>query len=150
MGRSRATAFTLVELLIVIIVIAVLAAIAVPKAANRWRFASEYRWKVQLDERRRAIERFHADTGVWPANYNDVKNTSAPATGLDDLGNTVTIRASEWRGPYLRTYTSNNETVLHPYVRSFGYTYLKTSPGVGTLRLNTTKTALDGTNMGAW
>lgn len=146
----RAAAFTLVELLIVIILIAVLAAIAIPKAANRWQFASEYRWKVQLGERRRAIERFHADTGLWPTAFDDVKNTSAPATGLDDLGNSVSINASDWRGPYLMLRSSNNSTVLHPKVRSLGYAYDTVPPGVGSLRLNTSTRALDGSNMGAW
>ncbi|MDH4389351.1 MAG: prepilin-type N-terminal cleavage/methylation domain-containing protein [Fimbriimonas sp.] len=150
MGRIRARAFTLVELLIVIILVAVLAAIAIPKISDRWRFASESRWKAQLVERRRAIERFRADTGVWPASINDVGSSSAPATGLDDQGTSVSINASNWRGPYLLLITSNNSTVLHPRVRSIRYTYDTTQPGVGTLRLNTNLLALDGSNMGAW
>lgn len=150
MGRFRVKGFTLVELLIVVILVAVLAAIAVPKVGDRWRFASEYRWKAQLNLRRNAIERFHADTGLWPAAYADVKNTSAPASGLDDAGNSVSIPAGSWKGPYLLTTTSNNDTVLHPYVNGIGYTYTTTPPGVGTLKLSTSKRALDGTNMGTW
>ena len=150
MGRNRARAFTLVELLIVIIVIAVLAAIAIPKVGDRWRYASEQRWKVQLNVRRKAIERFRADTGLWPASQNDVANATAPANGLNDLGNTVSILASTWNGPYLIMRASNNETTLHPYVGGIGYDYDTTAPGVGTLRLNTSKRALDGSNMGTW
>ena len=99
MGRFRARAFTLVELLIVTILVAVLAAIAIPKIGDRWRFSSEYAWKAQLDQRRKAIERFRADTGVWPASINDVTSTSALATGLSDQGTSVSINASDWRGP---------------------------------------------------
>ena len=149
MVRSRFRAFTLVELLIVIIVIAVLAAIAIPKIGDRWRFSTEYAWKAQLDQRRKAIERFRADTGVWPASLNDVTSTSAPATGLSDQGTSVSINASDWRGPYLMT-NSSVSNLLHPKVRSLGYTYKTTPPGVGTLRLNTSMLALDGSNMGAW
>ncbi|MEI7575590.1 MAG: type II secretion system protein [Armatimonadota bacterium] len=150
MERIRARGFSLVELLIVIILIAVLAAIAIPKIGDRWRFTSELRWKAQLDVRRNAIERFHADTGLWPVAYDDVRKTSAPPNGLDDLGNIVAIKASEWRGPYQGTADSNNSSVLHPYVRSLGYTYTIQPPGVGTLRLNTSKRTIDGSNMGAW
>lgn len=150
MRRMRPRAFTLVELLIVIIVIAVLAAIAIPKIGDRWRYASEQRWKVQLNLRRKAIERFRADTGLWPTTRNAVANTTAPATGLDDLGNTVPIPPSTWNGPYLMMRESNNETTLHPYVAGIGYDYTTTAPGVGTLRLNTSKRALDGSNMGTW
>ncbi len=149
MGRFRAKGFTLVELLIVVILIAVLASIAVPKVGDRWRFASEYRWKAQLNLRRNAIERFHSDTGLWPAAFGDVTLGSAPATGLDDSGASVAISAGSWKGPYLMTRVSNNETVLHPRVR-LGWSYKTTPPGVGNLRLNTNKQALDGTNIGAW
>ena len=150
MGRFRASGFTLVELLIVIILVAVLAAIAIPKISDRWRFASEYRWKAQLGERRRAIERFRADTGLWPLVFADVNDTSAPPTGMDDLGNTTAINPSDWKGPYISLRNSSNTTVLHPHVKTLGYSYDNQPPGVGTLRLNTSKRALDGSNMGAW
>lgn len=145
----RNRGFTLVELLIVIIVVAVLMAIAIPKTNERWRLAEENRMRIQLKLRREAIERFRADTGLWPADHSDTEDLTAPPTGLNDSGASVTLNARTWRGPYLdnRLFAERNR---HPRYRSTFVLYTTTPPGVGRLRWNTTQTSLNGQNIGAW
>lgn len=97
-------AFTLVELLVAIVIIAVVASIAMPKVAKRTLTARESRLKQDLKSVRSAIERFHLDTGGWPANLATLIRTSAPANYYDN-GRPPTLTAFPggltWQGPYL-------------------------------------------------
>ena len=139
--------FTLVELLIVIIVVAVLAAMAIPKVANGWQRSSESYLRDNLGLYRRAIEQFHTDTDVYPATLSALTATTAPATGLDANGNTVTIKASSFRGPYL---VRRAVPALHPYYRSVGRTYVLTNPHVGVIYYNTSIKDSNGNQLRSW
>lgn len=98
------TAFTLVELLIVVILIAVLAAVAIPKFSNSVVLAKEARLRAALRNVRSAVERFRADTGLYPISQFSLKyNTST--TGLDAAGNVQPLPPGSNRGPYTNLIT---------------------------------------------
>lgn len=93
------SAFTLVELLIVIIIVAILAAIAIPKMRDGWERAEESRLKALLKLRREAVERFRQDTGLFPATLSGILTSTAPTSGLDSDGNTKPIPLAHFKVP---------------------------------------------------
>ena len=141
--------FTLVELLIVIIVVSILAAIAVPKFSSTWRRSTESRLRSNLKEYRSAIERFHGDTGLYPASLSDARKTTAPTTGLNSTGATVAIPPGSWQGPYIKVSTSQSSNVF-PDLRSLGYSYGTTSPTVGKVVMNSGHRDLNGVRYNEW
>lgn len=138
----RKAGFTLVELLIVIIVIAVMASIAVPKFANRAVVAKESAVKADLKNLRQAIERFHSDTGLWPAELAHLDDLAAPASGLNDSGTRQPIVNGTFHGPYLDRVGTSPLTAA-------SYTYVTVAPGVGSVR-HPAGRASDGTNLATW
>lgn len=122
--HTKRSAFTLVELLIVIIIIAVLAAIAIPKFANQSARSKETALRAELSLIRNAIELFKNDCGSSPSALADLEATSAPANGKDAAGNNKAIVAGDFKGPYL------NRLNVDP-VSGVAFTYSVTSPNVG-------------------
>lgn len=93
---SRRRGFTLIELLIVISVIAILALIVVPRLLGAGRKAKESTLRGNLQQLRNAIQSFQSDTGVYPADLDDL----VAATGGDV---SATINTADYKGPYLTT-----------------------------------------------
>lgn len=121
---KKTSAFSLVELLIVIIIIAVLAAVAIPRFANSSQRSKESALRADLKLYRNAIELFKADTGAYPATLADLAATSAPANGLDASGNSVAINAADWKGSYM-------QAIENDPISGAAFTYGTTSPNVG-------------------
>ena len=96
----RTTAFTLVELLIVVIVIAVIAAIAYPRFGSASQASFEAAAKAEIKVLRNASAQYQADTGAWPATLDDLSAAVAPAAGLDSNGNPLPL-VKGWNGPYV-------------------------------------------------
>lgn len=124
MQKTRLSAFTLVELLIVIIIIAVLAAIAIPKFADSSVRSKEAALKADLKLYRNAIELFKQDTGAFPSSVPDLAVTTAPANGKDSAGANKAIIAGDWKGPYLHAVEDDP-------ISGAAFTYSVTSPTVG-------------------
>lgn len=122
--NRKSRAFSLVELLIVIIIIAVLAAVAIPRFANSTTRSKESALRANLKLFRNAVELFKADTGVYPAQLSDLVAASAPASGLDAAGSSVSIIAADWKGPYLNSLENDP-------ISGAAFTYSTTSPTVG-------------------
>ena len=122
--HSKRSAFTLVELLIVIIIIAVLAAIAIPKFANQSQRSKESALRAELSLIRNAVELFKNDCGSFPGALDDLAGASAPANGKDSSGNNKAIIAGDYKGPYL------SKINVDP-VSAAAFTYSVTSPTVG-------------------
>lgn len=135
--QNKRSAFTLVELLIVIIIIAVLAAIAIPKFANQSQRSKETALRAELALVRNAIELFKNDCGSYPSVLDDLAGTSAPATGKDSAGNNKAITASDYKGPYL------NRVNVDP-VSGAAFTYSTTSPTVGKVTSSASGNDLNG------
>jgi len=140
--------FTLVELLIVIIIISVLASVAVPKFNSAWKSGTESRLHQNLKEYRSAIERFHSDTGLYPASMSDIRRQTAPSTGLDATGASKTIPAGSWNGPYFKLYS--NPSSYHPDIRNLGYTYTVSGQNIGKLVINSSARDLNGVRYSEW
>ena len=103
-GRiQRRSAFTLVELLIVIVILAVLAAIAIPRFMNSGQRSKEASLKSDMKLIRNAVQVFQTDTGAYPASLDALVLTTAPAAGVDTAGAAKTINAPDWKGPYMQS-----------------------------------------------
>ena len=105
----RRTAFTLVEMLLVLVILAVLAAIVIPKFSGRSQQAKETAAKSQISSLEIALDSYEVDTGAYPQG----------STGLNALVDQPN-NAQNWKGPYLK-----KGVPLDPW----GNAYVYTSPG---------------------
>lgn len=135
--------FTLVELLIVIIIIAVLAAVVVPKFASSGNRSKESALRADLKLVRNAVELFRHDTGVYPAQLSDLTAGTAPASGLDEAGNSKAITASDYKGPYLQTLGKDP-------VSGNNFNYSTTAGSVGKVTSSASGNGSDGTAYSTW
>lgn len=69
---SAQRAFTLVELLVVMAIIATLLSIAVPRYFQHLDLARENSLKQTLSVLRDTLDKFHADTGAYPATFDEL------------------------------------------------------------------------------
>jgi len=88
--RRKKSAFTLVEMLLVLVILATLAAIVYPKVANRSEQARITAAQTQISNFKTALDAFEVDTGHYPKGRN----------GLTDLIQQPRD-ATGWHGPYL-------------------------------------------------
>lgn len=89
-GRRR-SAFTLIELLLVLVILAVLAAVVVPKFTNRSEQAREAAAKTDISIMGTALDAFEIDNGRFPTSDEGL------AALLEAPQN-----ARAWKGPYLK------------------------------------------------
>src|SRR6185312_14910387 len=93
-GRS---AFTLIELLLVLVILGILAALVVPKFAGRTEQAREAAARSQLAIFGTALDAYEVDNGSYPKGRN----------GLQDLVQQPRD-AQNWKGPYLKGEIPND------------------------------------------
>jgi type II secretion system protein G len=98
--------FTLVELIVVILIVAVLAAVAIPKFVASKRQAQDAVLKRDLDIVRTAVDRYFADTGMYPqrlSRLNDLSSeySTAAVPALKTDGTWGSFIKSQYKGPYL-------------------------------------------------
>lgn len=109
-GFSRRSAFTLVELVIVVTIVGVVAAIAVPRVTSAGAKASAHALESTLTNVRKAIDVYFAEHGQFPGH---APGTTVPS-GVDFVkqltmysdrtGNTHAAYGGQFIfGPYLRT-----------------------------------------------
>ena len=72
MRRTRAAAFTLIELIVVLAIIALLVAVAVPRYFNSVERAKEAALKQNLSVMRDALDKYYGDTGSYPSTLDDL------------------------------------------------------------------------------
>jgi len=106
-NTQHQTAFTLVEMLLVLVILAVLAAIVIPKFSGRSQQAKETAAKSQIASIELALDAFEVDTGFYPKGN----------TGLDALIQQPT-GAPNWKGPYLK-----KGVPLDPWGNPYVYAY---------------------------
>lgn len=90
-ARSR-SAFTLVELLLVLVILGTLAAIVVPKFSGRTEQARVTAAQAQIANFGVALDSFEVDNGYYPKGKN----------GLQDLVVQPRDTTTSWRGPYVK------------------------------------------------
>lgn len=104
---SRARAFTLIELLLVLVILGILAAIVVPKFAGRTEQARMTAAESQISTFGTALDAYEVDMGSYPKGKS----------GLNDL--VIAPRdAQSWKGPYMK-----NDIPLDPWGNPYIYEY---------------------------
>lgn len=93
--RAGRSAFTLVELILVMTILAILAGIVLPKITGRTEQARITRAKSDIANMSTALGTFEVDNGFYP------KGSSGLQALLQKPGN-----AQNWHGPYLENMTS--------------------------------------------
>ena len=88
---SRRSAFTLIELLLVMVILVVLAAVVVPKFTGRSEQARMTAAKTDIASIDQAVEAFEVDNGRYPSNEEGLGALLTAPAGLPN-----------WHGPYLK------------------------------------------------
>src|SRR5205809_2033220 len=87
-GRS---AFTLIELLLVMVILVVLAAVVVPKFTSRSEQARVTAATTDISNLETALDAFEVDNGRYPSNEEGLAALVSPPAGLQN-----------WHGPYIK------------------------------------------------
>lgn len=140
---KKRTAFSLAELMIVVMIIGIIASIAIPNLIRAGLKGKESALRTDLKLYRAAVEMFRTDTGAYPATIGDLAVTSAPVAGKDASGNSKSITASDWKGPYVTTVDQD------PVSRA-AFNYSTAAGTVGKVWSSATGTSLEGTAYSDW
>lgn len=100
--QNLRSAFTLIELLLVLVILGILAAIVVPKFAGRTEQARVTAAHTQISAFSTALDAFEVDNGYYPKGKN----------GLQDLVQKPRD-AQNWHGPYVKDIP--NDPWNNPY-----------------------------------
>lgn len=100
------TAFTLIELLLVLVILGVLAAIVVPKFAGRTEQARVTAAQSQIATFGTALDAFEVDNGYYPKGKDGLRDL------VEQPGN-----AQNWRGPYMKAVP--DDPWGNPYVYEY-------------------------------
>jgi general secretion pathway protein G len=88
----RRHGFTLIEMLVVMAIMATLLSIAAPRYFASMERAKDATLHTDLRVMREAIDKFHADTGAWPRQLDDLATArylrSIPVDPITDLATT--------------------------------------------------------------
>jgi general secretion pathway protein G len=104
----RRSAFTLIELLLVLVILTTLAAIVLPKFSNRSKQAKITAATVQIAQFDVALDAFEIDMGRYPTTIE----------GLQVLIERPASDADDWNGPYIK-----NNIPRDPWGNDYVYRY---------------------------
>jgi general secretion pathway protein G len=107
-GRGTRTAFTLIELLLVLVILASLAGIVLPKLTGRSQQAKITAARTQISQFEVALDAFEIDVGRYPTSVE----------GLRALVEKPTSDSDGWQQPYLR-----RGIPLDPWGNEYVYRY---------------------------
>jgi len=106
----RQSAFTLIELLLVVVIIGILAALIVPKLAGRSEEARVAAAKQEIAILAQCLDTFEIDVGRYPSNDEGLNALIQAPAG---------VPADRWKGPYF----SKKEIPLDPWGTPYKFTY---------------------------
>ncbi len=118
---TRRSAFTLIELLLVLVILGILAAIVVPKFAGRTEQARVTAAQTQISSFGTALDAFEVDNGYYPKGKGGLVDLAQPPAN-----------AQNWKGPYLKEVPRdpwNNEYIYEFPGRRNQNSYDLSSPG---------------------
>jgi general secretion pathway protein G len=90
--KSRSSAFTLIEIMVVVVIIGILAAAIVPQFVTTTHDAKVSAAKAQIAVLRDALERFNLHMDRYPTSDEGLQVLVEAPAGED---------AKKWRGPYI-------------------------------------------------
>src|SRR6266487_5009343 len=112
-AQKRSTAFTLMEIMVVLVVIGILAATIIPQFIGTTKDAKVSAAKANVAELESALERFYIHLDRHPTTEEGLKVLVEPPAG----------EGKKWRGPYIKMlradpwgnpYQYRNPGVHHP------------------------------------
>lgn len=92
-ARSNRSAFTLIEIMVVVVILAILAATIIPQFMGTTKDAKISAAKAHIAELESAVERFYVHMDRYPTPEEGLKVLVSPPT--DDAD-------KKWRGPYVK------------------------------------------------
>lgn len=107
MNRRRRSAFTLVEVLVVVVIIGLLAGLVVPRVVGRGEEAKRTAAQVQIRQLGQALDLFKLDSGFYPTTDQGLEALVAKPTlppeprNYRDGGYIQKIPVDPWGGPYV-------------------------------------------------
>jgi general secretion pathway protein G len=103
---SRAAAFTLIELLLVLVILAVLAAVVVPKFTGRAEQARMAAAKTDITALETALDTFEVDAGRYPSTDEGLNALLNPPSGVKTWNGPYVKKApvDPWNNPYVYRY----------------------------------------------
>src|SRR5262249_40315584 len=107
---SGASAFTLIEIMVVLVVIGILAAFIIPQFAGTTQDAKVSAAKGNVAELESAVERFYVHMDRYPTTEEGLKVLVGPPTGEE----------TKWRGPYIKLLRND----------PWGFPYQYRNPGL--------------------
>jgi len=107
--NPKRSAFTLIELLLVLVILAVLAAVVVPKFTNRSEQARQTAAKTDIKTIESAIETFEVENGRYPSSEEGLGALMTAPAGLQN-----------WHGPYIK---GNGGLPKDPWGNSYIYRF---------------------------
>ena len=108
MRTPRRSAFTLIELLLVLVILAVLAAVVVPKFTGRSEQARKAAAKTDISMLETALENFEVDSGRYPTTEEGLGVLIQPPA-----------QVKAWHGPYIKQNYLPKDPWGNPYVYRF-------------------------------
>lgn len=132
------SAFTLIELLIVITVIAILAGLVLQTAGYVQKKGARSRAEAEIAALSAALESYKADMGDYPVGTNgNPSSTATPGTNnaflraaLAPSTGKIYFEFTKGMGTNTTTLSSSaNQTVLDPFGEGYGYYYTNSSAG---------------------
>lgn len=113
--KERLSAFTLIELMVVIVILGILAAFVVPRLTKRPEEARVTKAKIEISNLEQALELYYLDNGMYPS-------TEQGLAALIEKPQTGDIPQNWNEGGYL----AKGRLTADPW----GYLYIYVSPGI--------------------
>ena len=100
--RPGLSAFTLIELMLVLVILGILAAIVVPKFGDIGNTARKKAAATQISTFATAIDMFEVDNGHYPKTLNDLMVQPRDATSWRQYMEQIPV--DPWQHPYVYTF----------------------------------------------
>jgi general secretion pathway protein G len=100
--RTGLSAFTLIELMLVLVILGILAAIVVPKFGGVSATARNKAAATQISTFATSIDMFEVDTGHYPKTLNDLMVQPRDAQGWHQYMEQIPL--DPWQHPYIYTF----------------------------------------------
>jgi type II secretion system protein G len=145
MKKTPSSAFTLIELLIVIAIISVLAGLVLGAASSVQKKGARSRAEAEIAAIGAALESYKADNGDYPLGTNSNNSLVLVASLMPSpsVGGKVYYEfKSKW--------TNATLGALDPFGNAYGYIYTNGAPNNGTNNYDLWSTAGGSANTNAW